>query len=327
MKFTHFIWDFDGTLFDTYPRINSVFQQSLREEGLDVSMETLIPLTKVNLHYACKALAPELEDAVMARYRQHAKERLDEPIFPFPGVKQALQSIHEQGGHNYLYTLSGPETIRALEAHGMKQYFTDFVTRADGFPNKPAPDAVLHLVEKHHLDKAECVMVGDRDIDLLSGTNAGISAALYDAGHFYDHFDVRYRYTTMQALTVDLIWEQEIKDLRISDLFSMQRELQQSHPEWGGVVPARLKPELLWMVGEIGEVIDVVKKAKQEVLLTPSIPRERFIEEMVDVAMYFNDVLLCAGVSAEEFAQAYYAKHQHNLKRDYQRDNAQRYGK
>ena len=73
-------------------------------------------------------------------------------------------------------------------------------------------------------------------------------------------------------------------------------------------------------------MIDVVKKTAPPRLTVPSLARDCFVEEMADVAMYFFDVLLCTGVSAEEFSHAYYTKQQHNLKRNYRRDNAQRYG-
>ena len=43
MKFTEFFWDFDGTLFDTYPRINRAVQKSLHEMDIDVSLEGLLP--------------------------------------------------------------------------------------------------------------------------------------------------------------------------------------------------------------------------------------------------------------------------------------------
>ncbi len=51
------------------------------------------------------------------------------------------------------------------------------------------------------------------------------------------------------------------------------------------------------MIGEIGEVIDIIKmhggeKARQDAEL-----REHLIEELVDVLMYYNDVLLCYGIS------------------------------
>ena len=69
------------------------------------------------------------------------------------------------------------------------------------------------------------------------------------------------------------------------------------------------------MIGEIGEVIDIIKKhggenASQNVDL-----RKHLIEELVDVLMYYNDVLLCYGISADELKQSYIRKFERNMKR------------
>ena len=39
------------------------------------------------------------------------------------------------------------------------------------------------------------------------------------------------------------------------------------------------------------------------------------VEEMADVLMYYNDVLLCYGISADELKEAYIAKFEKNMKR------------
>lgn len=69
------------------------------------------------------------------------------------------------------------------------------------------------------------------------------------------------------------------------------------------------------MVGEIGEVIDIVKKnggskASQDAQL-----RKNLIEEPADVRMYYNDVLLCYNISSEELKSAYVNKFEKNMKR------------
>ena len=34
MRYQHFIWDFDGTLFNTYPRMVKCFDHALRQCGV-----------------------------------------------------------------------------------------------------------------------------------------------------------------------------------------------------------------------------------------------------------------------------------------------------
>ena len=108
------------------------------------------------------------------------------------------------------------------------------------------------------------------------------------------------------------------KDLRISDLLGMQEELQEKYKGiWEPVEPERARLQLLWLVEELGEVVSVVKKRKVEGIMEDPAVRSHFLEEMSDVLMYFTDVLLCLGVTAEEFSAAYEAKHQRNMRRDF----------
>ena len=81
--------------------------------------------------------------------------------------------------------------------------------------------------------------------------------------------------------------------------------------------PQRARLQLLWLVEELGEVVSIVKKRKVEGIMEDPAVRARFLEEMSDVLMYFTDVLLCLGVTAEEFSAAYEAKHQRNMRRDF----------
>lgn len=69
------------------------------------------------------------------------------------------------------------------------------------------------------------------------------------------------------------------------------------------------------MIGEVGEVIDIIKKNGDKKSIEDSEIRQHLIEEMSDVLMYFNDVMLCYGISEEELKQVYISKFETNMKR------------
>ena len=73
--------------------------------------------------------------------------------------------------------------------------------------------------------------------------------------------------------------------------------------------------KILWMIGEIGEAIDVVKKNGWEEATQNPEHRKDLVEELADVLMYYNDVLLCYGITAEELKKAYTEKFQRNMTR------------
>lgn len=208
MQFTHFFWDFDGTLYDTYPRILRAFQKGLRDVGIAAPDDEVLfhikkMLAAAAAHYANAGGVPE--QAIMDAYRAHAEEEPFATMQPYPGLRQALVAAVKRGGRHYLYTHRGKSALEALERDGLKDLFTDFITKEDGFPLKPAPDALNSLVRRYNLPLDKCVMIGDRDIDLLSGRNAGMVGAMFDPDSFYGDYPTPYRYQTMDALRLDLI--------------------------------------------------------------------------------------------------------------------------
>ena len=66
---------------------------------------------------------------------------------------------------------------------------------------------------------------------------------------------------------------------------------------------------------EIGEVIDIVKKNGGNKASTDELLKKNLIEEMADVLMYYNDVMLCYGITTDELKQAYISKFERNMKR------------
>ena len=96
----------------------------------------------------------------------------------------------------------------------------------------------------------------------------------------------------------------------------MQKELQEKYKDkWEAITPEAGKHKLLWMIGEIGEVIDIIKKNGDKKTVDESSLRAELVEELADVLMYYNDVLLCYGISEDELKQAYTSKFEKNMKR------------
>ena len=106
-----------------------------------------------------------------------------------------------------------------------------------------------------------------------------------------------------------------MSNFSINEMQSMQKELQDKYKErWERICPETGKNKFLWMIGEIGEVIDIIKKNGDKSAVADSSVREHLIEEMADVLMYYNDVMLCYGITEDELKQAYIEKFQKNMK-------------
>lgn len=107
-----------------------------------------------------------------------------------------------------------------------------------------------------------------------------------------------------------------MSEFTINEMKEMQKMLQEKYKDkWEGISAEVEQNKLLWMVGEIGEVIDIVKKNSGLKASQDENLRKDLIEELADVLMYYNDVLLCYDISSEELKSAYVSKFEKNMKR------------
>ena len=105
-------------------------------------------------------------------------------------------------------------------------------------------------------------------------------------------------------------------ELTVNEMLEMQRQLQDKYKnKWEPICPEVGQNKLLWMIGEIGEVIDIVKKNGGRNASEDDNIRKDLVEEMADVLMYFNDVMLCYGISEDELKSSYISKFERNMKR------------
>ena len=114
----------------------------------------------------------------------------------------------------------------------------------------------------------------------------------------------------------DMVEECGMADFSINEMQEMQQALQDKYKDrWEPICPETGQNKMLWMVGEIDEVIDIVKKHGAVNALTQEELRKDLVEEMADVLMYYNDVMLCYGITADELKRAYTGKFEKNMKR------------
>ncbi len=176
---TEFIWDFDGMLFDTYPHTTSALCEYFRRHGKEIDPEEAFSQLKISIRKAFAHFGMTEEGEREFYEIEDDLDFLPHGV-PYEGVPEMLRFIVENGGRNYLFTHRDKVAIQYLDKYGLTSLFTDFVTREMDFPFKPAPDGINYLLTKHSLKKESCIMLGDREIDCLSGLNAGISALLFD---------------------------------------------------------------------------------------------------------------------------------------------------
>ncbi len=179
----YLIWDAGGTLFDTYPAVAEACRVVLNGFGKEAPSEWVMALCKQTTSHGIRTLADTFsldEDTFQQHFKQSYEDIGEQYQPPFPGVEVVCRYICEIGGQNFIVTHRPRASLEALLAvHGMAHYFTDFVAKEDPYPRKPDPAAIEALIARYVLDRGQCLLIGDRDLDIVAGKRAGVRTCFF----------------------------------------------------------------------------------------------------------------------------------------------------
>lgn len=204
MRYDNIIWDFDGTLFNTYPAMCRDLQAVMEGLGVHASLEDLLPrftTSRETVLAWCGEQAGMTAQEVDQIYRAWVTEHGQPEAYPFPHVRSILERFQAAGGRNFVFTHRSGSVHDYLAGADLTKYFTDVVSAGTTYARKPAPAGNLHIIETHGLDKDRTLAVGDRELDILAAKNAGIHACLFSPEHRETAADHRIRdFTELDAL-------------------------------------------------------------------------------------------------------------------------------
>ena len=184
MLYHNLIWDFDGTLFDSYPHIHAAYMQALADFGRTTEPDILMAKLKINFGEAHKYL--DASDELRKRFAQYEHDIDFAPVAVlYDGMKELLRDTHAAGVRHFVFTHRNNLALTYLERADVLQYFDGWVTSDDKehFAAKPSPDSILYLLEHYGIPPHDCAMIGDREIDVGSGISAGTNGILFDEFH------------------------------------------------------------------------------------------------------------------------------------------------
>lgn len=150
------LWDFDGTLFDTYPALVEGF---ISLSGRNLNRGEVLKWLKIDSKTAFKhyGINEDQREEYQRLYNHYAKISSR----PFDHVETALSSVET----NVIVTHRDKEsTLYLLEKFQLTKYFKDIVSvEEQGFARKPDCSSYEYVIKNHPIH----LVVGDRDLDLI----------------------------------------------------------------------------------------------------------------------------------------------------------------
>jgi pyrophosphatase PpaX len=177
------IFDFDGTLLDSYKPIANSWQYTLTTlVGRGVTEDEVRQTMGEMLIDSMRRLAPEVDaEYAVDFYRTYQRDIFLDQIKLFDGTEEVLRTIKEAGYKNALLTSRlKASTFRALEKFGITELFDIILTASDTKKFKPDPGPVFEILEKIGANPEEALLVGDTSHDIEAGTAAGVFTVLVD---------------------------------------------------------------------------------------------------------------------------------------------------
>lgn len=180
--FTNIIWDFDGTLFDTYPGMIYAFKRALGDNGVEVSEDEILKYMKVSVTNAINHFKEIclLSNEFVEKFSYYEKNLEADKVMPFPFAKEICLELKKNGGRNFILTHRGNSTLKFLKYHGMIDCFEEIGTKHNCFKRKPDPEGFSYFIEKYNLSNDTVLAIGDRECDIVGAKKANIKTCLYN---------------------------------------------------------------------------------------------------------------------------------------------------
>ncbi len=180
-QFKNIICDVDGTLIDSALDVLNAQLWMIHHYGFThLTMDDIIPHFGKPIHEMMENIFPQEEHhripESVEKYRNRYKERWFETTTPFPHVASTVEKLHSRGVRFATATTKTSDTTKIILEHfGIAKYFSSIQGTDKGMPYKPNPFIIEKILSAQHWKQEETIIIGDSEMDIQVGKNAGIA--------------------------------------------------------------------------------------------------------------------------------------------------------
>jgi phosphoglycolate phosphatase len=186
------VFDLDGTLVDSSRDLAESANELVESfGGSPLAQRDIVRMVGdgvgalVKRVLAAANVAPSFDDA-LARYLAIYDRRMLNHTRPYDGIPAAVVAATKFGPCAVLTNKPSQPTRRILDAFGLTLHFIAIVGGDDGFPRKPEPEGLRHIMREAGVEPNATVMVGDSLVDVQVGRRALTSICIARFGFGFE---------------------------------------------------------------------------------------------------------------------------------------------
>ncbi|HEY6437186.1 MAG TPA: HAD-IA family hydrolase [Ignavibacteriaceae bacterium] len=208
----HICFDLDGTLVDSKDTILKSTQSALNQLNIPHNIPEDIFTNMIGKHFIdifdeLKIDVPDFEKLISI-YKGLYFDFMESSHL-YPAVEETLNHLNKKQIKVSLLTTKVQEQAEKIIDHfNLRSSFDYLMGRRDSLAHKPSPEPLLFICNELKIASSETLMIGDTELDIQCGKNAGSKTC-----------GVLYGYRTKDQL------EKEKPDFLISGLIELKRVL------------------------------------------------------------------------------------------------------
>ena len=173
----HICFDLDGTLVDSKNTILESTKAALDKLNIKHNIPEDSFNNMIGKHFMDIFVELEMDDVDFEEFIPIYKARYFDYIdssYLYEGVKETLDYLNSKKINVSLLTTKVQEQAEKIIDHfKLRSSFTYIMGRREGIAHKPSPEPLIYICKDLKVETFETLMVGDTELDVQCGKNAG----------------------------------------------------------------------------------------------------------------------------------------------------------
>lgn len=177
------VFDLDGTILNTIEDMKDAGNWVCRKNGWpEFTVEQYKMMVGHGIPNLVEKLSPKecrspllMMNTLSQFSGYYGKHNLDRTR-PYDGIPELLQTLKAHGVRLAVYSNKADEFSQEIVKHFFEGIFDEIRGKLPNIPVKPDPTGVCLLLDQMNADKRSTAFIGDSNVDIMTGRNAGVTA-------------------------------------------------------------------------------------------------------------------------------------------------------